>query len=209
MRYLLPILMIALPSSLLAGKNPVAMGQTVFIPPMIALQSAQAEDAAAAAAAVTSAAVLSDAAVEQLTARFAQATTFCSAIAQQEYVVDCFAYEYWDIAEDLSDEGAEGEVKQVIEDTARKLDAIVRENRTTALPTGRARQGGATPRVTDRALIPVAPAAVPEVAQEAVIAIEEAKTILLRASENSDRRRAQFQQVVESMDTGTILLRSL
>lgn len=219
MRCLIAALVIALPFQLLAGeggvdggpvfvppvgdygaKSPVGAGQTVFVPPISLSRSANAPVAAPA---------LSDAAAQRISERFAQASTFCASLPQKEYIVDCFAYEYWEIAGELSDDGAEGEVKQVIETAARKLDTVVRRNRTTALPPARARRGGSAPKVTNRPLQPVAPAALPQAAAQAADVIQEAQTVLLRSSENSDRRRAQFQKAVASMETGTILLRSL
>lgn len=214
MRYLVTALLLAAPLPLFAGKNTVATGQTVFVPPLTSqhstfvpplplLQSGATESATASQQA------LSDAVAERVASQFTQATAFCSNIAQKEYTVDCFAYEYWEISETLSDTGAEGEVKKVIQDTARKLEQVVRQNRTNALPPARARRTGNAPKTTTRRLNPVAPAAVSDAARQAATVIAEAQTILLRSSENSERRRAQFQKVVASMESGTILLRSL
>ncbi|MBU2980580.1 hypothetical protein KO498_02020 [Lentibacter algarum] len=138
-----------------------------------------------------------------------EAARFCGKIKGQEYAIDCLAYEYARIAAALPDTGDYAVIKKELEVASTKLSAVVSKNRSKTLPAGRVVQGGPKPRRTARALRPVATEALPAATAEAVKIIEETQTVLIRSTENSTERRRQFQQIVASMDTGTILLRSV
>lgn len=182
----------ALPA--LAGHQPVAAGQTVFIPPLsFELTPTETADPATTTAIVNA---------------INEANAFCSSVSQPEYVVDCFAYQYEEIAKSLPTTGDYAEVRQNLADTAQKLEAVAQRSRSVAKPAARL-SGGPSGVTTKRAIIPVETAALPQAREEAAQIIGEAATILLRSTENSDRRRAEFQRIAEAMQSGTILLRSL
>lgn len=133
-------------------------------------------------------------------------TLFCGNLPGSEYTIDCLAYEYWEIQRQLPDVGEMAEVKKVLADTSKKLRALAKANQsTTKSPIRVTKQG----QRFNRALVPVQRQNLPKLSRDAATIINNGATLLIRASGDSNRKRAQYQQIARSMQTGAILLRSL
>ena len=136
------------------------------------------------------------------------ATDFCQRVPA-EYAIDCLAYEYWEIQKRLPDFGEMAEAKQVLKQTASELKQLAASNPSRSKPSARIKSRGPKPRETTRSIVPVDTAKLPELKLEAARIINNGATLLLRATGDSDRKRAQYQQIAQSMQTGAIFLRSL
>ncbi|UYV37333.1 hypothetical protein N4R57_20690 [Rhodobacteraceae bacterium D3-12] len=134
------------------------------------------------------------------------ATQFCGKLTGGAYAVDCLAYEYWEIQRQLPDVGEMAEVKKVLADTSKKLRALANANQSkTAKPIRVSKSG----KRFNRVLVPVQRQKLPRISRDAARIINNGATLLIRASGDSNRKRAQYQQIAKSMQTGAILLRSL
>lgn len=150
-----------------------------------------------------------DATTQEIVAAINRSVSFCNGLSADAYKIDCLAYAYWEVAQDLPRGGDYGQVRRTLEDAADSLRAVAETNRAPDLPRAKARWGGAAPKTTSRALTPVAPARLPQASAAAQAVVAEATTTLLRATGNSDRRRAQFEKITTAMESGTILLRAI
>ena len=90
------------------------------------------------------------------------------------------------------------------------LERVARRNASTQKRPARLRRDSATaPKVSRRAIVPVAPERLAAANQLASSVLREAETLLLRASEQSDRRKVAFTQIAEAVgSSSTILLRA-
>ncbi len=138
-----------------------------------------------------------------------QAARFCDLIPERVYLIDCYASELRRIAQDLPPAGDYAKARAALNAAGKEMEALVKANLDPTKPPLRVRSGGARPKSSARRLRAVTPAAAPRVAREAVEIIDRTQTVLLRATGNSDRRRAHYQQIAQSMETGTVMLRSL
>jgi len=138
-----------------------------------------------------------------------EASSFCAQMPGDEYVIDCLAYEYWEIQRRLPKYGELADAKKVLQKTSQELKQLAASNRSTKKPQIRATRRGPKPRQTTRNLVPVETSKLPALSQEAARIINNGATLLLRATGDSDRKRIQYQQIARSMQTGAIMLRSL
>ena len=143
---------------------------------------------------------------QEISRALAEATEFCKSLPGDGYLIDCLAYEYWEIQRQLPDFGETAEVKQILKDTSKKLRRLAVDNQSKSHKPLRVTRGG---KKLNRALVAVDPKRLPQLNQQAATIINNGATLLLRASGDSDRKRAQYQQIAKSMQTGAILLRSL
>ncbi|WP_122073214.1 hypothetical protein [Pseudophaeobacter sp. EL27] len=112
------------------------------------------------------------------------------------YRFDCYRWVYRRAANKLVGNGAYSEAQEALEQVERRLQAVVAQNRDTTQPNRR------------RALetyTPVKPASVPRVKREAVRAMAQAETVLLRSAPNKQEHYARIAQAVNS---NKVLLRS-
>ena len=135
-----------------------------------------------------------------------RAAIFCDNLPGTEYAIDCIAYEYWEIQKQLPDYGETSDIKKVLKETSKKLRKLAADNSSPTKRPARVSQGN---RKFSRALIPVDRRKLPALKREAVAIINNGATLLIRASGDSNRKRAQYQQIAKSMQTGAIMLRSL
>ena len=91
------------------------------------------------------------------------------------------------------------------EDAAQKLHALALSNNSADLPQTVHRAAG---RTSSRPLTAVSDAALASVTGQAAAIIESTKPVLLRSSENSERRRVAFEQISQVVDSTKVLLRS-
>lgn len=143
-----------------------------------------------------------------ITKALGEASEFCQRVPA-EYAIDCLAYEYWEIQRRMPHSGEFDEAKKVLRKTATELKQLAAKNRSRSKPPATLKRGGAKPRTTTRRIVPVETANIPELKLEAARIINNGATLLLRATGDSDRKRAQYQQIAQSMQSGAILLRSL
>lgn len=133
-------------------------------------------------------------------------TRFCGKLAGESYTIDCLAYEYWEIQRQLPDVGEMAEVKKVLADTSKQLRALANANQSKVKNPIRVSKAG---KRFNRVLVPVQREKLPQLSRDAARIINNGATLLIRASGDSNRKRAQYQQIARSMQTGAILLRSL
>ncbi|MBU2959868.1 hypothetical protein KO516_03310 [Citreicella sp. C3M06] len=150
-----------------------------------------------------------EASTQEIVDAISRSVGFCNSLRQDAYKVDCLAYAYWEVAQDLPRTGDYAAVRSTLEDAAAQIRRIAESNRAADLPRAKARRTGSAPKTTSRALTPVAPGRLPQARAAAEAVIREAQTTLIRSTGNSDRRRAQFEKISTAMESGTILLRAI
>lgn len=174
----------------------------VFIPPAVRQRSDPTGGTATGVGAGTTAAIVGT---------LNQATLFCRAFPQGEYVIDCLAERLDDVSRRMAGTSGYDEVRAALDETARGLHRIARDNRSAALPP--ARFTGAMPGgsriTTSRPLVAVDPARMAAALAQAVAVIGEAETMLLRSAEGSGDRAAQFRRIADAVGSNKVLLRSL
>lgn len=126
-----------------------------------------------------------------------------------EYRPACFAATYRQLAEEIPANGDYSEAREVLLDTARKLDTIVRNNVDRQKPalTARVRRegGSSAPTPPMRA---VREARVAEVTRQAANILEEAETVLLRSASSDAARAIHYQRIAAAVGSNKVLLRS-
>ncbi|MEP5761871.1 MAG: hypothetical protein ABJ327_21685 [Litoreibacter sp.] len=145
----------------------------------------------------------------QAVAALRLASQFCANLPRSEYVIDCYAAQLEDIARSLPKTGDYAQARALIAQTAARLNTVAREGASDALPRIRVKPGGGSPKPASRLLTAVATAQLPQASMKAVEILRETQTLLLRSTSNSDNRRSHYERIAQSMETGTILLRSL
>lgn len=121
------------------------------------------------------------------------------------YQIDCVSQQLKATADRIAGEGAYGPVNRILNDAARDLARIARQDRDTAQPRvsvqHRDQSGIRTYSAVRRDSVARSKAAAARV-------IEQAQTLLLRSAANSANRRSHFQRIAAAMDSGKVLLRS-
>lgn len=195
-----------------AGERPVATSPSVFVPtgvfpsntrtsqPAPGIEEAVSEgvDFRRASAAAT------DAIVESLTT----ATRFCASLPQDSYRVDCLSERLEAAARALPQTGDYADARDTLLTASRKLNRLARDNAAPDLPRIRASAGGQAAITTTRPLVPVSPARQAGINTQAEAVIDEAATILLRASDRPDEMAAQYRRISAAVDSNKVLLRS-
>jgi hypothetical protein len=136
-------------------------------------------------------------------------TTLCRNLGDSSYAISCLAAAYEAIANRIPQYGDMAVTRAVLLDTSKKLRMLVSENWDATKPPLRVSTRGNKPLKLNRSLRAVREQSLPKVARQAEVIINNGATVLLRATGDSDRIRAQYQQVARSMQTGAIMLRSL
>lgn len=129
-------------------------------------------------------------------------------IIERRYRIDCIRFYFRQIADELPQTGEYAPVREALARAADQLDAIVRQNGDPTAPAVRPRLNGkpAAPRLPPiRALRPGTEVRAERAAQAV---IDEAATVLLRSTENSERRMAHYQQIAMAIRSTKVLLRS-
>ncbi len=126
-----------------------------------------------------------------------------------EYRVACFATTYRELAEEIPANGDYEEAREVLLDTARKLDAIVRNNIDRSKPALSARirtpGGQSVPTPPMRAVQEPRAADLNRQASEIVA---EAETVLLRSASSDATRAIHYQRIAAAVGSNKVLLRS-
>lgn len=131
------------------------------------------------------------------------------AFMSEEYRIGCFAATYRDLAEDIPANGDYAEAREVLLDTARKLDNLVRDNLDRQKPPLQARirsgDGRSEPTSPMRA---VQADRAPQLNQQASNIVAEAETVLLRSASSDATRAIHFQRIAAAVGSNKVLLRS-
>lgn len=153
--------------------------------------------------------VASAAATAQIVQSIDAAYAFCARSVQQEYLIDCLGSNLADLAAEIPKTGDYAEAAQILEDASKKLRTIARDNRSSTLPKARLKGMVDDVEVTTKRLVPVETSSLSESAALAADVLAETQTLLLRSSENSERRKVPYEQIAMAIGSQKILLRSL
>ncbi|MBC7740040.1 MAG: hypothetical protein H7245_23145, partial [Candidatus Saccharibacteria bacterium] len=132
-------------------------------------------------------------------------STFCKALVNQEYVIDCLSDRLQAVADGLSAVGEYAEVRAALEDAAGKLHALALSNASGDLARTIARAAG---QRSSRALTAISTAALGAANVQAAAIIDGARLVLLRSSSGSERRSVAFTEVAQVVNSTKVLLRS-
>ncbi|PRY72468.1 hypothetical protein [Marivita geojedonensis] len=151
---------------------------------------------------------VSDAQTAQIVNQLNQIQQICEFMGD-EYRIACFAVNYRALAERIPARGDYAEAREVLLDTARKLDNLVRSNLDRQKPALSARirteTGQSVPTPPMRA---VQQPRVPQLNRQAASIVEEAETILLRSASSDAARAIHYQRIAAAVGSNKVLLRS-
>jgi hypothetical protein len=136
------------------------------------------------------------------------ATSFCQAILDEAYHVDCLAERLDFIADHLPQNGPYAEARKVIDGAATDLRAVARTYGDRGKPAVKVSSGGSRPQTTARPLTPVRAEDVAVAKAEATRIIEEAETVLLRSSDTNVAVAQQVRSIAAAVGSNKVLLRS-
>ena len=130
-------------------------------------------------------------------------------VMDEEYRIACFAVTYRELAEEIPANGDYEEARDVLLDTARKLDNIVRSNIDRQKPalTARIRNNTGQSQPTPPMRAVQAPRAA-ELNRQASDVLAEAETVLLRSASSDATRAIHYQRIAAAVGSNKVLLRS-
>ena len=122
--------------------------------------------------------------------------------------VDCLQWNFEKLARGLPRTGDYAPLRAVLDQAAKRLDVLVVKNSDPGV-------SRITPRIPNKPLAPsvgplaaIRPAELPRVMAEAAAIVDDTSTILLRSTENSERRQIAYQEIAVAIDSTKVLLRS-
>lgn len=136
-----------------------------------------------------------------------QGTVFCGGVPVA-YQASCMADQLETISESLPDDAGYDEMRQVLADASRSIEAVATSNRDRSQPRITATSARDPAIATSRPLTPVREAAIVAVNEEAAQILEDAGGLLLRSSSRSQELAEQYQTVAQALDSSALLLRS-
>lgn len=148
------------------------------------------------------------AATGEIVTALRQGTDFCRALGRREYVLDCLAYQYWEVQRQLPTAGDYAAVRGAIRQAAEDLEALARSNRSGSAAPARLSSAEGRGRTT-RAILPVAQERLTATGARGAAIVDQAQAQLLRSSAGSQQARESLQQIAQALDSGALLLRSL
>ena len=199
----------------IAGHDPVVTFEPGFVPPVF--QNTETSESSGATATssqkneateASEATVVSAAATKSVTDALTLANAICFGGAS-EYLVSCLGSQLADIADSMPKTGDYAESARILKDASDKLNALARENRARGKPTIRYSAKVGDKSILTGSLIAVQTASIPSVNQRAEAILQEAETLLLRSTSNSDRRRSHYAAMSRVVGSSKVLLRSL
>lgn len=130
-------------------------------------------------------------------------------VMDEEYRIACFAVTYRELAKEMPANGDYEEARDVLLDTARKLDDIVRSNIDRQKPalTARIRNNTGQSQPTPPMRAVQAPR-VAELNRQASDVLAEAETVLLRSASSDATRAIHYQRIAAAVGSNKVLLRS-
>lgn len=157
---------------------------------------------------VGSAITVTDARTAQIVNQLRQAQAICEFMSD-EYRISCFATTYRELAKEIPSNGDYAEAKKALNDAAKKLEALARNNVDRAKPALRAKirtGGGAT--VSTPPISAVRKDRAPSLNRQASEIVAEAETVLLRSASSDARRAIHYQRIAAAVGSNKVLLRS-
>lgn len=144
---------------------------------------------------------------QQVGAILTRASRLCRS-APREYRLDCMVSFYRQSAQVLPQYGQLGQARHVLEQTANRLDAIVRANLDPAKPPIRLKTN-ASPleRATPR-LRAIQSGSVATAHRQAAKVLAEAETLLLRSARSKTDVRLEYARIAKAVGSNKLLLRS-
>ena len=125
-----------------------------------------------------------------------------------EYRIACFAQTYRQLAEDIPANGDYAESREVLLETARKLDNLVRNNIDRSKPALQARIDTDRGQVQTPPMRAVQAPRAPQLNRQASNIVEEAETQLLRSASSDASRAIHYQRIAAAVGSNKVLLRS-
>lgn len=151
---------------------------------------------------------VSNARTTQIVNQLNQIQNICEFMGD-EYRVSCFATTYRDLADEIPANGDYEEAREVLLDTARKLDSLVRSNLDRQKPALSARirtEGGQSRPTPPMRAVQATRAA--ELNRQASTIVAEAETVLLRSASSDAARAIHYQRIAAAVGSNKVLLRS-
>ncbi|MGV8987064.1 MAG: hypothetical protein ACOH2H_12365 [Cypionkella sp.] len=136
-------------------------------------------------------------------AALSDGTSFCQAMRNPAYNVDCLSDQMEMAAKAMAETGGYAEARKALMDGSARLHALAMANRVYGKPAALAKIGG---KKSSRLLTPVANPAAVNAAAAAIV--EDTKLVLLRSSSGSNQRRLAYSQIAAVMNSTKFLLRS-
>lgn len=133
---------------------------------------------------------------------------FCAKFEKDEYRIDCFANQLEQVSETTPDDAEFGQARSILADTAAKLSNVVKTRSSKTLGPVTLSLSSGQGRTSSRAITAVATEELPAALSEAELVLEEAQTLLLRASEQSERRKLVYADMAQAVGSTKVLLRS-
>ncbi len=127
---------------------------------------------------------------------------------EPRYRIDCIRVYFLQLSRELPRTGDYAPVRAALAKAAADLDVIVRQNRDPSAPLLRPRLNGKPAAPLLPPIRAVRPEAAARALRQAEAVIEETATVLLRSTENSERRTAHYQQIAAAIGSTKVLLRS-
>lgn len=181
-------------------------GSAAAIPPTAAAAGALASSANAPANQA------SDPKIDAIGASISQAIVasmlFCTKFEKEEYRIDCFANQLEQVSQTTPDDADFGQARSILANTATELTKVVERRASKTLGQVTLSLSSGQGRTSSRAITAVETDQLPAALSEAESIIEEAKTLLLRASEQSDRRKVAYVDIAQAVGSTKVLLRS-
>lgn len=135
-----------------------------------------------------------------------EARTFCGALSET-YRIDCLAKELGAIADGIPAQGDYAAVKRALTKASDDLSALSRQNRDLSQPALRvSTPGSEAPK--SRVVTAIAPESLESSNAAAISILDEATTVLLRASSDSEDLLADYSEIADALETNKVLLRS-
>jgi len=125
-----------------------------------------------------------------------------------EYRIACFAQTYRQLAEEVPANGDYAESREVLLETARELDSLVRSNLDRAKPALRARINTDQGQVQTPPMRAVQEPRATQLNRQASNIVEEAETQLLRSASSDATRGIHYQRIAAAVGSNKVLLRS-
>lgn len=149
----------------------------------------------------------SEAQTTQIVTRLNQIQRICEFIGE-EYRIACFATTYRQLANDIPANGDYAESRDVLLDTARKLNNLLRSNLDRSKPRLRARTDTPSGQVQTPPMRAVQAPNAPQLNRQASAIVEEAETVLLRSANSDAARSIHYQRIAAAVGSNKVLLRS-
>lgn len=149
----------------------------------------------------------SEAQTTQIVTRLNHIQRICEFMGD-EYRIACFATTYRQLANGIPANGDYAEARDVLLDTARKLDNLLRSNLDRSKPALRARTDTPSGQVQTPPMRAVQAPNAPQLNRQASAIVEEAETVLLRSASSDAARSIHYQRIAAAVGSNKVLLRS-